>query len=1248
MKFARTKAFMLAVAMLATGIGGCLGPADAYAASKKGYGTATVRIFATTDMHGQSVKLNYDSASDGEGSLAQIAGIVKEKRKIKYGTSVTVDCGDNLYGIGAESLMKGSDSGAQYMYEEMKALGYDAITLGNHDFDYGVDYIKKAISDTGMKSKVVLSNVVDAKTKKNLYKSGMIVKKNITTTSGKKKTIRIGFVGAVVPSLTRKKDGMSSESDSDATEVTSLATAVSWQGIIETRDIVESVRSEAKALKRDGADLVIALIHSGIGSEKAKKLDDNVGYAVTAIPEVDAVCAGHTHMDFPYDSAKAEPYYDYSDTDGDGLMHGKALIEEKDHASSLGIADIKLGFSAAGKPYIKYQTAKIRKIKDSDPEDPDIVSINKKYDEIYQKIYDRTVTSTDQNADNYFGMIEDNPLIHLANSAKIEYGIRAVKNLDDRYKNAPVIASTQYQLGGKNSSDYLKIDGTVQVKDLLNLEAFNQQRAKVYYMTGAQLKESLEYQVARFYQDPASAASAKWDAETKKLVDQGLKPVLTPDHQNNWNGFRVYDGIEYVVDPSKPARYNEDGEKISDSNRIISLTRNGVPVSDDQIFILVSKNISSTFDPTFSKVAEKQCIVSKTAHISSMLETYMKTQTVDGRLAMLTDGNWKIAFPQGSDYIIKSSADASEVAKSRAWYQGEIAAANGFTFYKAALGTPDELADKSGPFVTASPLETQVTGDPVTVKVLANDISGVSRISYTGGTYKANDDVRSYATEVSGDSFTVTQNGTYTVFAEDTLGNVNVCYVRINNIDGTVSVAPTVVQISNRKKVITGNASPFAVVNLKMSGMDVDTKADQDGRFTFNLERPGNAGDSYQIYQTDIQGRRSSVVTGTVQRTGANAPSVVNQINNTDTTISGVFHDDPLCSILVQCGSKVYVPKDAQSQYKESSLCKDSLTKKSVTMTRTGDTFSIKIPVPMTGENYKIYGVDWIGRLSTLTSRTVNEVAPNQPKVSTVIAEDALISGSIPKPTSDSYTITVRTGSGKTYTGTAGSDGKFVMEADSEAVGTKVSVTASDIRDGVTRNSLARETTMKSLKDYYDKYTGNGEISTINDQDTVISGSVYEGGPDVRAVLLINGEKKAVSLGEDGSFEYKLETPLSYKDKVYLIVRNASGGLKDIETETVSEAVPDRPVVSNERITTDTSVIIAVGNRSCTAVLKSGKTFVKARPEEKTADGFVYKLTLPKKLRKKGTHLKVYLENSSGQSDPVSFVVKQLDSNEEE
>lgn len=1253
MKIKRAGAIVLIAAILFTTLGA--GADELVAQAATGYGTATVRVLATTDMHGQSVRLNYDSGVEGEGSLAQIAGIIKRLRKqMKYGTTVTVDCGDNVYGIGSESIMKGTVSGAEYMYEEMAALNYDAITLGNHDFDYGVDYIKKSLSSSGMSSKVVLSNVVDAKTKKNLYPSTKMITRTVTTTTGKKRTIKIGFVGAVIPSLTSKTDGMSNQTDSDASDISSLVTHVSWKGIIETKDIVSNVQTQAKALKKKGANLVIVLAHSGIGNENYKTMDDNAGYALTAIPEVDAVCAGHTHMNFPADDSKAEPYYDYSETDGDGLMHGKPLIEEKDHGASLGIADLKIGFSRWGTPYVKSSSSRIRKIKSSDKEDAQILEINQKYNDQYLKIYDQAVTTTDHETDNYFGMIEDNPLIHLCNAAKIEYGLRAVQNLDDKYKNATVIAATEYQMAGQDSSsNYIKVDGTVHVKDLLNLEAFNQQRAKVYYMTGAQLRESLEWQVGRFFETTGTEADTEgWDEETKSLVDQGLKPVLSPEHQKNgWKGFTVYDGIEYVVDPSKEPRYDENGNQISDSRRIISLTKNGQPVSDSDIFVLVSKNISSNTDPVFSKYANKQLLVSKTAHISSMLENYMKLQTVNDKLQMAVDGNWKIGFAEGSDYVIKSASAASDVAKTKTWYQGEIPARNGYTFYRAALGNANENVDRSGPFVVASPTETRITGDDVRVRVEANDISGISKIQYIGGTYSVNDPVwDTSATQVNDNDIDISENGTYTVRAVDTLGNANVCYVTVNNIDRAVSVAPTLEKLTNRTVTLNGKASSFADVHFEVSGETYDIKADENGKFTTKIAPP-KAGDVAELYQVDLRGRKSSVVKIAVARTGADTPEV-NDITNTSNAITGLYDDDSQCTIIAVNGKTVYVPKGSANTYKESSNYKSSQKVVQCSFNRTGDTFSLSTPIPLAGDKFTVYGMDWIGRLSTKTNKTTQDVAPNQPRLMSVVAEEGMVYGRIPEPKADSYAITVTASNGATYTGTAASDGHFGVLTDILADKTILSVTATDIVDGQARTSAAKSITAKTYLSFIKDFSDGVTFNDITDEDTAISGEIEVGDSGTEARLLMTGQR--IRFGEEGTgavidnnglFSYQLTSPLSYGTKVAIVVRNSDHSMASVDETEVKEKLPETPMVENkDMITTDTKTITVIGNRACTCVLKSGKVMKETEDCEETEDGqYRYTITLPKSLRKEDRVCKVYLKNTAGETDADYFTVYAAD-----
>ena len=163
-------------------------------ASSKNEGKAELRIYSTSDLHGQSITYSYDTASSHyNGSLAQIVSVMNEdKQSIKNGTSFLVDCGDTIFGLGAKATMsKMVSTDKQYMYELMKSMKYDAITLGNHDFDYGYDYEKSILESSGLDGKVVLANVSNAKTGKKIWATRKIIKKTVKTDKGKKKTVKV-------------------------------------------------------------------------------------------------------------------------------------------------------------------------------------------------------------------------------------------------------------------------------------------------------------------------------------------------------------------------------------------------------------------------------------------------------------------------------------------------------------------------------------------------------------------------------------------------------------------------------------------------------------------------------------------------------------------------------------------------------------------------------------------------------------------------------------------------------------------------------------------------------------------------------------------------------------------------------------------------------------------------------------------------------------------------------------------------
>ena len=115
--------------------------------------TTTLRVISTTDLHNQVSSEDYDIAGKNAGhSLAKLSTMIKAARaELNQGASLTVDAGDSVYGYGAEVLMgdvKKPSNTLQPIFEAMSKIGYDAITLGNHEFDYGYDF-KFPCDETG-------------------------------------------------------------------------------------------------------------------------------------------------------------------------------------------------------------------------------------------------------------------------------------------------------------------------------------------------------------------------------------------------------------------------------------------------------------------------------------------------------------------------------------------------------------------------------------------------------------------------------------------------------------------------------------------------------------------------------------------------------------------------------------------------------------------------------------------------------------------------------------------------------------------------------------------------------------------------------------------------------------------------------------------------------------------------------------------------------------------------------------------
>ena len=215
-----------------------------------------ITILHTNDTHSQIDPLPANDANAGKGGVARRATVVKRVRKENPNT-LLVDAGDVLQGTPYFNFYRG-----EVEYKAMSAIGYDVGTLGNHEFDNGVDALAAALKfanfDVVSANYDVKGTVLEQKVKRYVVK----------TVGG----IKVGLFGLGVSPV-------------------GLITPDNFKGVtyidpvVAARDVVKKLREEERCA------LVVAMTHIGY-YEDGKRGDSLVASQVDGI---DFIASGHTH-----------------------------------------------------------------------------------------------------------------------------------------------------------------------------------------------------------------------------------------------------------------------------------------------------------------------------------------------------------------------------------------------------------------------------------------------------------------------------------------------------------------------------------------------------------------------------------------------------------------------------------------------------------------------------------------------------------------------------------------------------------------------------------------------------------------------------------------------------------------------------------------------------------------------------------------------------------------------------------------
>lgn len=1179
--------------------------------------TAAFRIISTTDLHGQVSTLHYDSASVKNGSLAQAYTLIKQARKeVGEANTMTVDIGDSVYGYAADYILKNSGENAvQPIYKAMAAVNYDAVTLGNHDFDYGYEYIDKQLSLSGLKNKCVLSNIVVADTGKTAWNDTKVITKKVKTDKGKTVTVTIGLIGVTYPDMSAYSNCKE--------ELASLP-------------IVKTVEKKAAALKLQGVDLVVVLAHTSFGNAKPLDSDNNAAYGLTKLKNVDAVAAGHGHKNYPSADEASAVYYELPNVDkATGLMNGKPVTMVKDHGAGIGLIDLQLKIASNGNISIAKSSAGVRTVTKDTASSQAILYTQKSAVQAVDKSLEDVIgtMAADEKIDSYFALLEDNYAVQLVNESKIQYGLSytggAGKNL---YADYPVVALTRYALcGSQSAKDQIDLNGSITMKDILNMQQDNHNNNILYWVSGSQLRELLEWSASIYNKTNGSISSDETLA--KLLKARGAESIAASDWLDDWSAFAVFDGIEYTIDTTKQPRYTKSGRlKNPYAYRIASLTYNGQPVAADQKFILVSNAVVAC-DATGTISDQK--VLGRTDYAYEHLITYIKQQQEFGDITSVTDNNWKVLFDTDRAYIVRSSILSQPEAELRDWFNGLLSSNETFAYYLAQF-IQTEKADTDRPLLVASAVLTKETDTAVDIKVQANDRSGIWRLKWQPGKVAADDSSWINAEIISGGSFTVDTNGIYSVMAEDYHDNRVVKYVSVANINPNAVLAPTINKISNKGSVLTGTARYGTIVHIDAGGNTYEAEAFEDNTYTCTVARM-NAGQTVSAYCTDEIGKRSETVSITVIKNGPNVP-VVSQVSNKSLKVTGSY-TDATSTIAAIIGTDVYCSGAAGKEiYMDSDLYSASRTAKTADYVQTGNSFEFYVPAQNAGTTIKFVALDKAGRRSATVTMETEDEAPNIPVVQEVCSVEDYLYGSVTN-VNEHGTITVTAGS-QQFVGEIAEDGTFAVQTNGFLAGQTVFASANDVKDGVARTSLPAAVTVASYTEYME--LDNISVDTIYNNALEVKGDTS---PDYSVNVSVHGKSERVTVDSTGQFAYTLAEPLQTGEKLYIIARSSSGRIVCVSEQTVLDAasmipVPEMPAVLTSEITFETQQIEVLVKEQGTVKMDIGGVQYTSQEGvyNQAYGGYIYTLTLPQTQEEQT--ISIYLVNAQGISSGTVTVVR--------
>ncbi len=572
--------------------------------------TVHLRLIETTDLHLHLLPYDYYADRPMPGFGLTSAARLIEQARAEAPNALLFDNGDFLQGTPMGDFMafeRGLREGDLHpVMAAMNVLGYDALTLGNHEFNYGLDFLMKTLA--GAACPAVSANLLsgpEGRGGKPLVRPYVLLDRVLVDGCGRLHPCRVGVIGFAPPQV------------------------VDWDrhmrdGRLWALDILAAARRWLPEMRAAGAEVIVALAHTGIGPVRHSEGMENAVLPLARLEGIDALMSGHSHLLFPSPVFSSVPDVEIQT----GTIAGKPVVMGGCWGAHIGLIDLVMT-REGGEWQVLGSRSETRALPagaapgKAEPAHPPgtgaslpervASAVNEGHQATLAAIR-RPVGHTPQPLHSFFAHLGTCAALPLVSEAQRAFVTERLT--DPELRALPVLsAAAPFKSGGRSgASGYTDVPaGALALRHIADLYTFPNAIAALR-VTGAEVLEWLERSAATF-----------------NRIRPGTSDTLLRNPDVPGYNFEVIDALDVTYDLSQPARYDPQGALIDwHAHRVAQALFRGQPLDPMAEFILCTNSYRASGAGCFAGAVRRKLVLGGENLVRDILRQHVARQGTVG------------------------------------------------------------------------------------------------------------------------------------------------------------------------------------------------------------------------------------------------------------------------------------------------------------------------------------------------------------------------------------------------------------------------------------------------------------------------------------------------------------------------------------------------------------------------------------------------------------------------------------------